>query len=344
MSAPATSTLGDITTKIRRLVAAPSATQLTDQTISEYVNNFYLYDFPEHLQTLTLRTTYEFYTTPFVDAYVFPREIYRNITAPVFIGGSQCFYSQNREQFYIVFPQVEFMQTVSIGNGTNGPYTLTLTNTPVLRGYTYPTTIEVLAPPAGGPGGRANLASRVLISAVNALGNPIIAKDNGVGGFVDANNNALVGAINYQTGAVTVTFNDLVGVPVGNSITASYISTTASRPTGVLFYGDILFLRPIPDNVYHFQIDAFMFPSQLLASATDTPSLREWWQYLAYGAAIKILVDRQDMQSVQNIMPFFQEQQRLVNRRNIVQNTNERAATIYSEQVNYPYGNGFYRF
>lgn len=348
MTVAATSTLTDIRTKIRRLVAAPSSVQLTDQVISDYINTFYLYDFPEHLQTLTLRTTYEFYTIPFVDAYPFPREQYRNLQPPFFVAGQQCYYSQNREQFFIVFPQVEFIENVSVGNGGAGAYTFNLTNTPVQQGYTYQTTVEIVAPPAGGPGGAANLASRVLISAVDANGNPVIARDlpnptatPTIGGFVDQNGNALVGTINYVTGAVTITFG--AAIPVGNTITTSYISTVASRPTGALFYGDNIFLRPIPDNVYHVQIDAYMFPAQVLAN-TNTPQLREWWQYLAYGAAIKILIDRQDMQSVQNLMPFFQEQQRLINRRNIVQNTNERTASIYSEQVNYPYGNGFYRF
>lgn len=341
MASPVSTNLQAVETKIRKLVGSPSPSQLTDQVIDDYINTFYLFDVPEHLQTLTLRTTYEFYTTPFVDAYAFPREQFRTIAAPLYIAGQQCFYSQNREQFYMVFPQNEFFENLSTGSGIAGPYSFTLTNTPVLRGYTYPTNVETVNPPVGGPGGTANLQSRVLISAVSATGAAIIAKDNGLGGFVDQANNPLVGTINYQTGAVTITFGAVV--PGGNAISAQYISTNPARPTGALFYGDMFFLRPIPDNVYHVQVDAYMFPSQLLADNTN-PELREWWQYLAYGAALKILTDRLDMDGVQRVMPFFQEQQKLVLRRTIVQNTNERTATIYSEQVNYPYGNGFYRF
>ncbi len=73
-------------------------------------------------------------------------------------------------------------------------------------------------------------------------------------------------------------------------------------------------------------------PSALLET-NSIPALQEYWQYLAYGAAKKILEDRMDLESVQMIMPEFKKQENLVQRRTIVQYTNERTATIYTEQV-----------
>ena len=72
-------------------------------------------------------------------------------------------------------------------------------------------------------------------------------------------------------------------------------------------------------------------PTELLLVG-QSPELEQWWQYIAYGASKKVFEDRMDMQSVQMIMPEFNKQERLVLRRTIVQQTNERVATIYTEQ------------
>ena len=63
------------------------------------------------------------------------------------------------------------------------------------------------------------------------------------------------------------------------------------------------------------------------------PELSEYWQYIAYGAAKKIFEDRMDQESVQLIMPEFKEQETLIQRRTIDQQSNERSATIYTENV-----------
>ncbi len=66
-------------------------------------------------------------------------------------------------------------------------------------------------------------------------------------------------------------------------------------------------------------------------STGQSPVLKEWWQYIAYGAAKKIFEDRMEMESVQMIMPEFKTQERLCLRRTLVQYANERTATIYTE-------------
>jgi hypothetical protein len=74
----------------------------------------------------------------------------------------------------------------------------------------------------------------------------------------------------------------------------------------------------------------------------QAPQLEEWWQYIAYGAAKKIFEDRMDLDSVALILPEYQKQEQLVLRRTIVQNTNERTATIYTEQLGGTSGSGFW--
>jgi hypothetical protein len=324
MSIAAPNTLADIRAKVRRLTGSPSTNQISDQTVDQYINTFYFYDFPEHLKTFTLKTTYVFYTTPGQDSYDFPREMYRELMPPVYIAGYRVFYSQSREQFYAVWPQLEFNELLVTGNGTAGPYTIQTSNPPFLPGYTWQTNSQ--------------LVPQVIVSSVNAAGAAVIAADNGTGGFVDPNNNnaPLVGTVNYQTGLISgLVFGQ--SIASGASIATQYIPQVPSRPMAMLFYGDKFFLRPVPDQTYKVQMDVFVFPTQFI-NDNSVSALTEWWQYIAYGAALKILTDRLDVDGVQRIMPFFKEQQQLTIRRSIVQQTNERTMTIYSDQHD---GQGF---
>jgi hypothetical protein len=79
-------------------------------------------------------------------------------------------------------------------------------------------------------------------------------------------------------------------------------------------------------------LEAYVLPTVLLANNT-APDIQQWWQYIAYGSAKKIFEDRMDLESVQQIMPEFKMQESLVIRKTIKQYTNERTATIYTEQT-----------
>lgn len=324
MSAP--STLADIRTKARKLSGSPSATQLTDAQLDEYINTFLVYDLPEYLRLFNLHQSYVFYTQPNIDAYAFPRNTFLTINPPVYIGGYYSFWSSSQEQFYRIYPQLNDIEDVSSGDGTAGPYTFTIPNVPVLRGYTAP--------------GTTTINSQVVISApTNSVS--VIALDNGTGGWIDENGAALIGSIDYVTGVCSVTFNNVV--PSGNTISSQSVPYEASRPQGVLFYNDVLFMRPVPDQVYKVEMQAYVAPTQLLAD-NQSPLLNEWWQYIAYGAAKKILEDRLDSDGLQRILPFFQEQERLILRRTLVQQAPERTSTIYTEMTSWPSQNAFNRF
>jgi uncharacterized HAD superfamily protein len=72
------------------------------------------------------------------------------------------------------------------------------------------------------------------------------------------------------------------------------------------------------------------------------PQLEQWWQYIAYGTAKKIFEDRMDLDSVQQIMPEFKQQERLVLRTTLTQQANERTVTIYTQGKSYGIGSGFF--
>ena len=92
-------------------------------------------------------------------------------------------------------------------------------------------------------------------------------------------------------------------------------------------------------------MEVFIQPTELL-SLGQTPELEEWWQYIAWQASKKVFEDRMDYDSINLIMPSLKEQEMLINRRTIVQQTSQRTSTIYTEQTstsaqyNGGFGNG----
>ncbi len=326
--------LAAIRNKVRLLTGSPDVNTLTDVQSDEYTNTFYLYDMPEQLRLFNLKVEYEFYTQPNVDAYFFPSNPpavaggppgYLTVGPPTFIAGYQSFWTQSQDQFFRMYPQLEFIEELGTGDGSAGPYTLAFTNIPMLRGYDSPGTDTIL--------------SQVLVTGVDATGGNQVARDNGAGLWIDEAGNPLSGSIDYVTGTGTIQFaNAVTGIINGQNI--PYV---AARPQGILFYNDTFFMRPVPDQAYKVQLDAYRTPTALLA-AGENPQLNEWWQYLAFGTAKKVFEDRLDVDGLAKIMPLLDEQQRLILRRTLVQLTNERTATIYTEQVQPAYQSNFNSF
>lgn len=367
-------TLQDIRNKVRRITGRPSQAQLTDADLDNYINTFYLYDFPEHLRLESLRFNYQFVTQANIPVYDFDTSMFLTNMPPVYIAGYQSYMTQSRDNFFRVNPQLQFLQqTVYSGTGIAGDSTLPqyqgqfLTNTPILTGFqpnppgAYNTTLttptksinwNVLVTGQGAP----------LASGITPWYTLV---DDGIGNLVsldDPNNTSggtysPQGSINYLTGAIDIncfvvlntSTNTLepVVIPAGNPVNVQYIPYVASRPQSVAFYQDQFYVYPIPDQPYTVSFEAYKYPTQLLMS-TDSPQLNEWWQTLAYGASDKIFADNADMENMAKFRPLLDEQMRLVLRRTIVQQTSERTATIYTEQSGmfgqYPFGNLFSGF
>lgn len=344
------STLANIRTKVRRLTGRPSPQQITNTQIDEYVNTFYQFDFPEHLRVFSNTSTFKFMTIANVDQYDMRKmqvafdggteaavNVFYNLQPPLYIAGYQSFYSQSREQFFRTYPFLGDINVSVSGNGTPGPYNFTFPSSPVLQnsitvGAIDDTgeTIQVVDAP-------------ITVDAPLTTGQP----NREIGGWeislletplenVGGNNQ-----INYITGSGTITFANTI--PAGNEITFVFSPYEANRPQALLFYDNIITLRPVPDKPYPVELDAFLVPTALIDSG-QAPLLNQWWQYLAYGAAKKIFQDSQDPDGIDQIMGGFKEQEQLVLHRHIVQQTNERTSTIYTEMTAFPYGNFNNRF
>lgn len=333
------STLQNIRTKIRRLTGRPSKQQITNDQINEYINTFYQCDFPEHLRVFSNNGTFKFITIPNVDQYnmlsktpatpkfnelivdfsgspVQAQDVYYNLEPPVYINGYKTSYSQSREQFFLMYPALGNIDISKKGNGTPGPYEFDISSSPILQ-------------------------NSVTIGTIDSTNNTIRVIDKpetrSTGSWLISNSEiAPTGSIDYLTGAVSITFiND---IPIGKEITVTSTPYQANRPHSVLFFNNMVTVRPVPDKPYPVEFNAFLTPTALL-SDTQNPIIKQWWQYLAYGAAKKILEDSQDMEGVEKIMGAFKEQESLVLNRHIVQQTNERTATIYTEMSSFSYGN-----
>lgn len=321
----ADSTLSAIRTKVRRLTHSPSAALITDAQIDEYINTFVLYDMPETLRLFSLRKTFTFYTEPNVDTYetnttdpTTPlynfKNKYTTVHDPIYVAGYKCFYSQSRDEFFAIYPFTSSISTTgNTGDGATTTFTGTLSSVPVLPNQVIFTTKDI-------SGEGLTLIDYPVSNSTGALGVPGTPQTTP----------SPFGDINYITGAYTLNFP--LAPKSGEDICSETRPYQPARPNAVLYYDNTFTVRPVPDKVYPVNMEVYARPTELL-SAGQSPDLEQWWQYVAFNCAKKVFEDKMDMDSVQLIMPALKEQERLVLRRTIVQQTNERTATIYTQQT-----------
>jgi len=324
--------LETIRTKIRRLTRSPSTAQISNIELNKYINRFVLYDFPEHLRLFSLRTTLTFYTKPYVDTYettdvveTDPLYNFKNkhttIHPPVYVGGYYVAFSQSRDQFYAGFPLTNNVSRIGTGDGAVTNFDGTLTGKPVLQNNVTITSID------------ANNLGITLVDVPRIDG--ITGYPTQMGDLVTPDDVISRGTINYVTGVYNLTF--VIAPAAAAPIYSHTIPYQPSRPNMVLYYNNKFVMRPVPDKVYPVVLDAYIRPTELLAD-NQVPDMEQYSEYIAYGAAKKLFEDRMDMDSVQMIMPEFKQQETLCLRRTLVQQSNERVATIYSGQTGFEGG------
>jgi len=320
-------TLQDITTKVRRLTRSPSQNQISDEDIQDYVNTFILYDFPEELRLFEFRTTLTWYCLPYIDTYTTDTTAlvpelfnfdnnYITTHYPMYSAGNKMVFSQKPEEFYNVWPMSNSINLVGSGNGINTLFSGILPQVPVLE-------------------------NEVTFSSITATNVGLVVNDDGLGNLLQGTTK--VGTINYVTGAFT--FNYMTAPGPGIAVNAMTFPYQPSRPTSILYYDDKFTLRPVPDQPYPINMEVYIRPVALVESG-QSPKLEQHWQYIAYGAAVKILQDRNDLDTVNLLMPEFKKQELLVQRRSWVQYSNEQVGTIYTNQLldRNQFGSGNFNF
>lgn len=364
----AVSSLLAIEQKVRRITRSLTEARLPQAALRQYINTYVLYDFPETLKLFNLRSTFSFYTSPFVDVYsttdiASPLYDFTNkyiITdSPVYIAGKQALFSQSRQHFFSIYPLVNSIASIgTTGNGTLQSFAGVI-NTQQVSGSQNTTQLMSL------------LQRNVLFSSIDINSNglamqdtPILDATSGLPTIYGSLYNPLVyndmpyapltnpqgypvtslpapyktqtgfpntNYINYVTGEYTVTFASAPAA--GAVINSQTVPTNPSLPQSLLFYDGQFTVRPVPNQPYKVEMEVYVQPTELL-SAGQTPELSQWWQLIAYNSAKKIFEDRMDYESINALMPTLKEQERLVNRRTIIQQTSQRTSTIYSNNSN----------
>jgi len=345
-------TLGDIITKVRRLTGSGSSLQLTDAMIIDYINSFYLYDFPAAFRSLKLKDIYTFNTIQGVDTYPFDYNHWSTVQAPVYCMKRNIQLFTNKWSFFNQSYNWQFQDNFTQADGTVGPYAGTLTAAPILRSVnnnpmvstpTSPTGAFPTGVPVSFPQSNISRIQNLLITA-NTATSSLMVTDDGAGNLIG---DCLPGGtVDYFTGAIAG-LNFTSAVPAGNNIQALYGPYQPTIPLAVLFIQNQFVLRPVPDQSYTIEVTAYRLPSQVLLGSMNpdvpdtagVPELLEWWETLAFGAAKKIYEDRLDSDGIALMDKGLAERYEANEARTYAQLGTQQINTIFTDQLNNNYGN-----
>lgn len=304
------------------------------------------------------------------DIGMFP--VYQGFTGPCYVNGIPVTLETQKNVFFGYWMNVvQSIQASVVGDGTAGPYTInmpilpnsnTAVNNPpfnaLLRGHVditgiMSTGLNVDPPVVTTPNlniPTTSVNSAVYITSTDSSGANVVVIDSGQ--FLNGNTNygllmsqgkaplgnaALPGGystssntINYLTGVATVTFP--VAIPSGVNINAQCYFFQTGLPRAILYYNNTLTLRSPPSQQWLVEMDAYLSPAAFLNSSAAVP-FGYMTEYIARGAARKILSDTGDQEQLMFYEPMFREQELLVWKRSQRQWTATRTPTIYSQGV-----------
>ena len=344
----ADTTLVAIVKKVRRLTASASESVLSTADIYQYINTFYSQDFPYGIKMDQMRSVYTFFTRPYIDRYPVDVNYNQGLRAPMYVEGIQGSFYKDRQQFYALWPRFPTLFHPINGDGITtafsfnipGPF---LSKEVVLGGVDINgTAISV------NDDGNGNLQLQVpnTVTSVPAQYNPPITNaaipgmynvNTGNPGLNNVNTQTLdpsavpfpggIGTVNYVTGNFVINFP--VAPAAGTQMTLWVSQYQTGRPYCMMYWNNEITIRPVPKLIHKIEIETYLTPVQFLQT-TDSPILNQWWQYIAIGAAIKVLEDRQDMDGVANLATLFDRQEALVLERQGIEELFTPNTTIFN--------------
>lgn len=206
----AIATLNAIMTKVRQLTGTGTSLQLTDSQIIDYINSFYLYDFPAEFRSLKLKDKYTFNTQRGIDTYPFDSEHYTTISMPCYCAKREIKLFTDPWSFYGVNYNWQFQELLTSGDGTNGQLTGSITN--VTLSGTDPVQITSTAH---------GLTSGMTVTITGVVGTTELNGNSYVVTIVDADNFTLNG---------TDSSNFSAYVSGGTWVSSSYEGIVTSTP------------------------------------------------------------------------------------------------------------------
>lgn len=361
---PANSTYSFIEQKVRRLTASASESALSSADIQRAVNLFYSQDFPYAIKIDQQRSVYKFLTIPNVDRYPVDVNLMQGFRAPVYFQGVQGNFFKNRDQLFNLYPRYPTQFQPAGGDGRTTSFTFTLfgnnvnpfpqPNFGILSTQLVIGGVDINGNPIRIIDDGGAVVNSFGIGSNTTTGRLLYLQQNNVGQNVYLTTTVPLnqqmpaipplsplpvpspaspltpqycGTVNYVTTSITVNFP--VAPAAGTMINVWAATYNVGRPYNLLFWNNELTIRPVPDNVYLVEVESFQTPSQFMMT-TDNPTLNQWSQYIAYGAAMEILRDRQDMDGVQNLMEGFKRQEALVLERQAVEEIFQPNITLFN--------------
>lgn len=231
----------------------------------------------------------------------------------------------------IIRGHVDITGIIATGNNIDPPLADTTTAQPLLS--VIPTT---------------SIDSQVFFTSIDSTGANVVVADSGIFLTGNVNHGLLINpgkapygntilpggyttdlnTINYLTGFANVVFP--VVIPQGNYINAQSVFFQTGLPRTALYYNNTLTLRTVPSSQFLVELDAYLTPAAFLSTSSAIP-FGYMAEYLARGAARKILSDTGDIEQFMFYEPLFKEQELLVWKRSQRQWTATRTQTIYSQ-------------
>jgi hypothetical protein len=280
--------------------------------------------------------------------------VYQGFLPPCYVNGIEVPFYTQRDSFWRTFPNyIQVLNPAGTGSGV-ATYTVTLPFFPAIPGH-----VDITGIIDAGTGQDPLVGSTlntnvpytsvypgVWITAQDANGANMVIADSGQ--FLQGNEgygllmNATPGAlgaslgtysttsntVNYATGVVNVTFPSPVGENVDIQVQCYFYEQ--GLPRAILFYNNCITIRP-PSNIpYLVQLDAYLTPAAFLSTSTAIP-FAYMSEYLARGAAQKILSDTGDWEQFAAYEPLLIQQERFVWKRSQRIWTSTRTQTIFSD-------------
>lgn len=281
--------LATIRSKARAVTGRPDESMMSNDSLDEYINNFYQIVLPRELKIFWGYTYYQFFTQAGVDQYVSSAD-FVTINPNVTVDGFNVQWYIDPSQFWQDYPQRDDKALVATGDGVTNSFSFTFSAYPMMQRSIYVTD-----------------GTQVVVDV------PATAT---TGTFVDYNTGAAVaGSVNYQNGTVT-NLGFLVPPAANVNINASWSTYLPNRPQGILYYKTqplvnstsaqlnampMFVIRPVPDQVYLVKMQGIQVPRALTLS-TDVPFRPDLGPLIAYGAALDIFANFNQMDQYQETL------------------------------------------
>jgi len=295
--------------------------------------------------------------------------VYQGFTGTGYVNGIQIPMYTQRDAFWKIWPNyIQSLPHAAQGDGTTGPFQINAPYFPAIPGHVDMT--GVIAAANGGTVEDPIFATTippnipytsifpaVYITYQNPNGGTTTISDSGVflststdghlyGLLIEYSNpgsfnpnpfgystlpggySTTMNTIDYQSGIINVTFQTPT---IDNSpIQVQSYYFQQGIPRAILQYNNVLTIRP-PSNIpYLIELDAYLTPSAFL-NTSQALQFGYMEEYIARGAARKILSDTGDVEQFMFYEQFFREQELLVWKRSQRIITSNRTGTIYSD-------------